>query len=110
VTILPGNPNTGPFRDYPPGPHSGVETDPGAHQASGPIDARARNALTLGVLSLVLGVLTGIPAIWVGVTALRRLDAAGGTVRGRGAAWTGIGLGSLGIALTVGVWLYLHQH
>jgi hypothetical protein len=109
MTILPGNPNTGAFRDFPPGPHSGVDTDE-TPSSPGSFDTRARNALTLGVLSLFLGVLTGIPAIWVGRNSLKRIDAADGALRGRWAAWTGIGLGSLGVALTFAVWLYLHQH
>ena len=102
------NPGTAPFRDYSPGPHAGVDVDPDGHVDSDSLDSRARNALTLGLLSLVLGVITGIPAIWVGYKALRYLDAAGGAARGRWAAWTGIGLGCLGVALTVGLWLYLH--
>jgi hypothetical protein len=110
VTILPGNPNTGPFRSYPPGPHSGVDTDPDAQRASDSMDSRARNALTLGVLSMVLGVLTGIPAIWVGRQALQHINAADGAAKGRWAAWTGIALGCLGVALTIGLWIYLHQH
>ena len=44
--------------------------------APGPIDSRARNALILGVLSLVLSVLTGIPAIWYGRQSLRHINAA----------------------------------
>jgi len=53
--------------------------------------------------------LTGIPAIWYGQKALRRINAADGTVRGRWAAWTGIVLGLVGVALTVGIWTYLHN-
>lgn len=110
MTNLPGNPNTGAFRDFPPGPHAGVDTDPDAQHASGSIDSRARNALTLGVLSLLLGVLTGIPAIWIGRKALQHINAADGALRGRWAAWTGIALGCLGVAITIGVWIYFHQH
>jgi hypothetical protein len=105
-----GNPNSGAFRDFSPGPHSGVDTDPDAPLASDAIDARARNALTLGVLSLILGVLTGIPAIWVGRKALQHINAADGAVRGRSAAWTGIALGCVGVVVTIVVWIYLHQH
>jgi hypothetical protein len=104
------NNTTAAFRSYSPGPHSGVGTDPDAHVDSGSIDSRARNALTLGVLSLILGVLTGIPAIWVGRKALVHINAANGTLRGRWAAWTGIVLGCLGVAITIGLWIYLHQH
>ena len=105
-----GNPNTGVFRDFRPGPHSGVDTDPDTYVASDSIDSRARNALTLGLLSLLLGVLTGVPAIWVGRKALRHINAADGALRGRWAAWTGIMLGCLGVVLTIAVWVYLHQH
>ena len=52
----------------------------------------------------------GIPAIWVGRKALHHIDAANGALRGRWAAWTGIVLGCVGVALTIGVWTYLHQH
>lgn len=105
-----GNPNTGAFRDLPPGPHAGVETDPDAHVAPGSIDSRARNALTLGLLSLLFGVVTGVPAIWVGRKALLHLDAADGALKGRWAAWTGIVLGCLSVVVTVAVWFYLHEH
>lgn len=110
MTNLPGNPNTGAFRDFPPGPHAGVDTELDAQRASDSIDSRARNALTLGVLSLLLGVLTGIPAIWIGRKALQHINAADGALRGRWAAWTGIALGCFGVALTIGVWIYFHQH
>jgi hypothetical protein len=110
MSVFPnGNPNTGAFRDYSPGPHSGVDPDPNAHLDGGGIDGRARNALTLGLLSLLLGVVTGVPAIWVGAKALRHLDAAGGAARGRWAAWTGIALGCLGLAGTCAVWVTLHR-
>ena len=69
-----GDPGAGAFRDYSPGPHAGLDTDPDAHQAPGSIDTRARNALTLGLMSLLLGVLTGIPAIWVGRKALAHIS------------------------------------
>ena len=112
MSVFPGssNPNTGAFRDYSPGPHAGVDTDPDAPLAPDSIDSRARNALTLGLLSLVLGVLAGVPAVWVGRQALHHLDAADGALRGRWAAWTGIVLGCLGVAITIAVWIYLHQH
>ena len=109
MSMLPGsNPNTPAFRDYSPGPHSGVEPD--AAETPGSIDSRARNALVLGLLSLVFSVLTGIPAIWVGQKALRHISSADGALKGRWAAWTGIGLGSLSVVVLVVVWTYLHQN
>ncbi len=110
MTILPGNPNTGPLRDFPPGPHSGVDPDQDPHVAPDSMDSRARTALTLGLMSLFLSVVTGIPAIWVGVKALTRINAAGGALRGRWAAWTGIALGCLSVVVLCAVWLYLHTH
>ena len=102
-TFPTGNPNTGAFRDLPPGPHAGVETDPNAHVASDAMDRCAQAALILGLLSLILNVVTGVPAIWFGRRALQRIDA--GTGKGRWAAWTGIGLGILSVVV-FGVWLY----
>jgi hypothetical protein len=108
VTILPGNPNTGPLRDFPPGPHSGVDTDPDTHIAPDSMFGPARNALGLGLLSLVFSVVTGIPAIWVGAKALSRMNAADDALKGRWAAWTGILLGCLSVVVLVTVWFYLH--
>ena len=105
----PGDPGAGAFRDYSPGPHSGLDTDLDAHVASDSIDGRARNALTLGLFSLLFGVITGVPAIWVGRKALIRINAADGTLKGRWAAWTGIVLGCLSVATTIAVWIYVHQ-
>lgn len=105
-----GSPGNGGFTAFPPGPHSGMPSDPNTHVASDSIDSRARTALTLGLLSLLLGVLTGVPAIWVGRKALIHINAADGTLKGRWAAWTGIVLGCLGVAITIAVWIYLHQH
>jgi len=104
------NPSTASFRSYSPGPHGGVDTDPDLHVAPDSIDTRARSALTLGLFSLVLGALTGIPAVWMGRKALRHIAAADGALKGRWAAWTGIALGRVGIALTVALYVYLHQH
>ena len=102
-------PGNSAFRDFSPGPHSGTDTDPDAHVAPDSLDSRARTALTLGLLSLLFGVLTGIPAIWFGQKALRRINAADGALKGRWAAWTGIVLGCVGVAMTVAVWIYLHE-
>jgi hypothetical protein len=85
-----------------------VDTDPDAHAAPDSIDSRARSALVLGLLSLLLGVVTGIPAVWFGQKALRHINAADGALKGRWAAWTGIALGCLGIALTLAVFVYFN--
>ena len=53
--------------------------------------------------------MAGIPAIVVGRLALRRIDASDGTLPGRTAAWIGIVLGWLSIAVFA-VALYLIYH
>jgi hypothetical protein len=103
-------PGNAAFRDYSPGPHSGVDTDPDAHVVSDSLDSRARTALTLGLMSLFFSVVTGIPAIWVGRRALKNINAADGAVKGRWAARTGIALGCLSVVVLIAVWLYLHTH
>ena len=104
------NPGNGAFRDFPPGPHSGVDPDQDHHVAPDSMHSRARTALTLGLMSLLLSVLTGIPAIWVGRKALEDITAADGSLKGRWAAWTGIALGCLSVVVLFAVWLYLHTH
>jgi hypothetical protein len=103
-------PGNAPLRAYSPGPHSGVDTDPDGHVAPDSIDTRARTALTLGLLSLLFSVLTGIPAVWVGRRALKHIGAADGAIKGRWAAWTGIALGCLSVVTLMSFWVYLHQH
>jgi hypothetical protein len=112
VSISSGNgsPGNAGFTAFPPGPHAGVGTDPDAHVASDSIDSRARNALTLGLLSLLFSVLTGIPAIWVGRKALQHIQSADGALKGRWAAWTGILLGCLSTVVAVTIFMYFHQH
>jgi hypothetical protein len=111
MSIFGGNPGNAPFASgYSAGPHAGVDTDPDTHVASSAIDTRARNALTLGLLSLLLLALAGIPAIWVGREALTHINAADGALKGRWAAWTGIVLGIVSVVLTVAILTYFHQH
>jgi hypothetical protein len=103
-----GNPGNAAFRSYSPGPHSGVSTEPDAYVASDALDSRARSALTLGLLSLLFSIVTGIPAIWIGRKALRHIAAADGALKGRWAAWTGIALGCLSVVVLIAVFSYLH--
>jgi hypothetical protein len=111
MSMFGGSPGNAPFAGgYSAGPHAGVESDPDTQVAPDSIDTRARNALTLGLLSLLLLVLTGIPAIWVGRKALVHINAADGALRGRWAAWTGIVLGSISVAVTIVILIYFHQH
>ena len=98
------------MRDFPPGPHSGVDPDRDAHVAPDSMDSRARTALTLGLMSLVFSVVTGIPAVWVGRKALKDIKAAEGDLRVRWAASTVIALGCLSIVVIIAVWTYLHTH
>jgi hypothetical protein len=66
--------------------------------------SRAKNAFWLGLVSLFCcGLLTGIPAIFVGVRALSEIEASGGRLIGRGTAWVGIILGIIGTLVSLGV-------
>jgi hypothetical protein len=66
--------------------------------------SRAKNAFWLGLLSLFCcGLLTGIPAIFVGAQALSDIEASRGRLIGRGTAWVGIILGIIGTLWTTGV-------
>jgi hypothetical protein len=105
-----GNAGNEVFRDYSPGPHAGLDTDPRAVGAPDHIEKRAKAAMVLGLLSLVFGFVTGLPAIWVGRKSLQRIAASEGDLRGRRLAFTGMGLGCVGIILTTAAWVYLHQH
>lgn len=92
-----GDEVAGVYRDGAQGSH----IDPGTHFGSSSIDSRARNALTLGVFSLIFGVLTGVPAIWLGRNALIHIHESDGAVKGRWAAWAAIVLGLVGIVVTI---------
>jgi hypothetical protein len=110
LTSLPGGGPNEVFRDYSPGSPTGVPTDPQEHVAPDSMESRARSALTLGLLSIPLSFVTGIPAIWVGSKALQHINAADGDLKGRWAAWTGIALGILSVIVAVVVFVYLHEH
>lgn len=98
-----GSPGTGGFAGgYSAGPHAGVPTsqqDTGMPSAT---ESRARNALLLGVLAIPFSILTGVPAIFVGAHALRRIEASAGALKGRGMAWCGIVLGVGSVIAFVG--------
>lgn len=105
-----GASNSEVFRDFPPGPPSGVDPDSRNLVAPDQIDKRAKATVILGLLSFVLGLVTGLPALWVGRKSLQHIAASGGDLKGRRLAFTGMTLGCVGILFTSGVWLYLHQH
>jgi hypothetical protein len=109
MSMLGNIPSNAPFASgYSAGPGPGLPTSPDDKIAEGITLNRARNALILGVLSIPLGVLAGIPAIFVGAHALRLIDVSGGILRGRVAAWCGIALGCLSI-VTSSAFLYWVQ-
>jgi hypothetical protein len=71
---------------------------------------RAWNAFWLGLASLFcLGFLTGIPAIFVGAQALSEITASQGRLTGRGTAWVGVVLGSLGTVASTGAVAYFRS-
>lgn len=61
------NPGSAPFRDLPPGPHSGVPTDPDAHATPDTLDRRIRallrnpwTAVTVGCVILAIFILLSV--------------------------------------------------
>jgi hypothetical protein len=65
------------------------------------ISGKAIASLILGLLSFLLCMLTGIPAIILGVLGINEVNASKGRVTGSGLATTGIVLGSIGSMGTV---------
>lgn len=73
-------------------------------------------SLLLGLASLLLLFLTGVPAIWIGLNALRAVNAGEGRLRGRRLAVAGVALGAfgcgaavLGLAMVVFVTLHIRS-
>ncbi len=65
-------------------------------------DQKAVWALVLGILSILCcGFLAGIPALLLGSSSKRAIDASGGGLSGRGMAQAGVVLGIIGIVLSV---------
>jgi len=58
-----------------------------------PLNKWALASFILSLLSLCGGILTGIPAIVLGIIALRKIDESEGQTRGKGFAWAGIIVG-----------------
>ena len=95
---------------YPQGP-PGTAPSPSDRYFQDLTYSRAKNALLLGLASvLCCGFLTGIPAIWVGLRALRDIDASDGRLRGRGTAKAGIVLGVIGTLVLTGAAGYQASH
>lgn len=99
-----------PVAPYPPGP-PGTKPSPSDRFFQDLTYSRAKSALLLGLVSVFCcGFLTGIPAIWVGLRAIRDIDASDGRLRGRGTAKAGIVLGVIGSVLLVGAGSYQAGH
>src|SRR6266851_1667339 len=65
------------------------------------LSALALVSLVLGLASLVLLLITGIPAVILGLYSLRWINYSDGRLRGRGLAIAGMALGGLGTAAAV---------
>jgi hypothetical protein len=57
---------------------------------------KAKTSFTLGLLSFILTILTGVPAVIWGFLSLREIGHSGGRVQGKRLALAGIVLGLLG--------------
>ena len=83
----------------------------GGQAATGPpvVEARAAVALILGIAAIVMiwpfGILIGPAAFWLGMAAVRRVNAAPGRLAGGGRARAGVIMGALvcGMYLSVGL-------
>ena len=62
---------------------------------------RATPALVCGVLSLLLGLVTGIPAIVMAGKAIRDINDSEGQIAGRGIAWAAMALGLIGTTVSL---------
>lgn len=104
----------GPPQGYPPGgygpPPSGYGAPPGygpppqgyyqQQQPPRPVThGFANTALYLGLASMCLGAITGIPAVIFGYKAIKAIDADPQRLSGRGTALTGVVFGWIGCAL-----------
>jgi type II secretory pathway pseudopilin PulG len=82
----------------PPVPPPFVAPEPRLQEEGRPGTAIA--SLICGILSLVLACLTGIPAIVLGVLAIKKIGKSNGALGGRGMAIAGLVLGSVGTMIT----------
>lgn len=102
MTMAPppsSNPGSSGFEGYTPSAHSPL---PDGGAATGVTYSRARTAVVLGILGLLpFSILAGIPAIVLGVLALRDIGASDGALRGRGAAWCAIAMGIVSVLVLV---------
>jgi hypothetical protein len=72
------------------------------YQPGGQTSTKAIVALVLGIASfLVCGIFLSVPAIFVGRSAQREIDASGGRITGRGLATAGFILGIINAVLSV---------
>jgi hypothetical protein len=69
--------------------------------AAKPTSEKALSSMWLGLLSFVLGILAGVPALVQGLRGLRDIRRQRGWLGGRGYAMIGIGTGLLGSAASV---------
>lgn len=91
----PTNPGSAGFPGYTAASQSPL---PEGKNGNGATYSRARNAVILGILSILpFSVLTGIPAIFLGVRALRDIERSEGALQGRAAAVCAIVLGVISV-------------
>ena len=95
-----GQPTPPPYGE--PGPYSQPCGAPAYGGAPVPSSGTATTSLVLGILSLVcLGLLAGIPAMILGRSATKEIDASNGAIGGRGLATAGFVTGLIGTLLSV---------
>ncbi len=99
-----GSPAGAATRQAPQAGYAAPAAPTGATQANAP---GAVGSLVCGILAIVmLGILTGIPAVVMGGRAKRRIRESGGRLGGDGMATAGLVLGWVSIGLTLLVVLF----
>ena len=97
MSMVPPNPGTSGYDSYEASSQSPL---PSNRYGNGVTYSRARTAVILGLLSIVpFSIRAGIPAIFLGLRALRDIKASEGTLRGRGAAWCAVVLGVISVVV-----------
>ncbi len=86
-------------------PSPGNESDEWAHDPAAPGSTRTSRkavvSLVLGILSFFLSILTGLPAIILGLRGMKEVDRSHGRLEGKGLALAGTILGAIGTLLTL---------
>jgi hypothetical protein len=92
-----------PPPQYAPGQYGGV----GGYRAAPETDQTAILSLVISLVGLVICWPAGIASLILGFNSLRKIDASGGALGGRGLAIAGIAVSVVDILITIGVVIFV---